>query len=77
MTRTTESRFKSRSIEKIRRKHPYNNIIMVGGARGAGAWQGQCGRWPATDVESGGGGQRGSGSGGSNVCVRGSPPGNR
>uniref|UniRef100_C5H3W1 Glycerol-3-phosphate dehydrogenase [NAD(+)] n=1 Tax=Dunaliella viridis TaxID=140095 RepID=C5H3W1_9CHLO len=30
MTRAAESHFKSRAIERIRRKYPYNNIIMVG-----------------------------------------------
>jgi actin-related protein len=35
MTRAAESHFKSRAIERIRRKYPYNNIIMVGGMRPA------------------------------------------
>jgi len=33
MTRAAESHLKSRAIERIRRKYPYNNIIMVGGGR--------------------------------------------
>lgn len=38
MTRAAESHFKSRAIERIRRKYPYNNIIMVGGAWQAVLW---------------------------------------